>query len=205
MRLPTAIIVLMLLGCPEPSHAQFAEPPPDTNAPPQAIAGEHVDRWWYGNPPPRPASWVRLYAGPAARLSEQDPQLGAQVAIEVGGHATGLRLAGAWFEAGNPYGVSQYTAEFWLDLAWGDRVHPLIGVGPGLARLHRTPELDGGSDEITIGLGVLRTGLQLALPVRDTDARASLEALASLPVAGPERMGGNGLWAVLALSLAVGF
>lgn len=206
MRLPpVGMIAFFLLGCPEPAHAQFAEPPAGYGSPPGAIVGDSMDRWWgYRNSAPGAASSVRLYAGPATRLSEHDPQLGAQAAIEIGRNAAGLRLAGAWFEAGNARGVSQYTAEFWLDLAWGDRLHPVIGVGPGVARVREAPELDGGGDQVTVGIGVLRTGLQLALPVRDTDARASLEALASLPVVGPERVG-NALWGVLAVSLGVGF
>ena len=40
---------------------------------------------------------------------------------------------------------------------------------------------EGGTDSHTIGVGLLRGTLQYALPIRDTDARASLEAIGAVP------------------------
>jgi len=39
----------------------------------------------------------------------------------------------------------------------------------------------GGTESYTIGVGTLRGTLQYALPIRDTDARASIDVIGAVP------------------------
>jgi hypothetical protein len=127
-----------------------------------------------------PRSTVRIHTGPVLRLSENSPDGGLFAAIDIGEKAAGLRVSGAWVHVGGERGLSQYGGEIWLDFNHTGPLHPIIGAGAGAARIELQDRL-GETDSYTIGVGTLRGTLQYALPIRDTDARASIDAIGSVP------------------------
>ena len=128
----------------------------------------------------RPRSTVRIMTGPALRISEHSPDGGLYAAVDVGEKAAGLRLSGAWVRVGGDRGLSQYGGELWLDFNHEGPLHPIMGAGAAAARL-QLANATGGTDSYTVGVGMLRGTLQYALPIRDTDARASIDVIGAVP------------------------
>jgi hypothetical protein len=208
MNWKVALLSALVFGLPTPARAdmdRFAAPPQYSvlqSYPTQPDRGVLVAE--PESPDEPPTSTVRLYAGPALRVSSLGARVGALAAAEFGRRAAGLRLTGAWADAGTDRGLSQYTGEFWLDLGMGGLCHPILGAGAGLARVGQ-PGDDDRPDTATVGIGVFRAAFELVLPVRDTDARAGIEALGSLPVAKPRDLTASGPWALLVATVGVGF
>ncbi|GMV17576.1 MAG: hypothetical protein HS104_12960 [Polyangiaceae bacterium] len=128
----------------------------------------------------QPRSTVRIHTGPVLRISEASPDGGLFAAVDVGQKAAGLRVSGAWVRVGGERGLSQYGGELWLDFNHTGPLHPILGAGAAAARV----QLDdgaGGTESHTIGVGTLRGTLQYALPIRDTDARASIDLIGAVP------------------------
>ena len=202
-----ATLFALLAAWPFAARAEFAEPPPGS-----AVAypvGPPVDQEQTAlvvdeSDAATAESLIRLHAGPALRIHREGARLGAWAAADIGASATGLRVTGAWIDVGAQSGLAQYTAELWIDLGQRRRLRPVVGVGAGLGRVP-TSTSDGEERTATVGLGILRAGLQLLLPVRDTDARASLEAVGSLPVARPRELEPATPWGMVIASVGVGF
>lgn len=207
MNSKAALLALFVLAVPTPARARvarFAAPPGDTGYyQPQPDQGVFVSEPDF--PEQADTSSVRLFAGPALRVSSLGTRVGALAAAEFGRRAAGVRLTGAWVDAGAERGLSQYTAEFWLDLGTGQRYHPMLGAGAGVARVGQPGDDTHSMDTATVGVGVFRAAFEVMLPVRDTDARAGIEALGSLPVAKPKDMTETGPWGLLVATVGVGF
>jgi hypothetical protein len=209
MNWKSAVISAVVLAVPSPARAEiarFADPPG------YAEPGGYPTRSDHGilvaDPELQtqaPASSVRLYAGPALRASSLGTRVGAIAAAEFGRRAAGLRLSGAWVDAGSERGLSQYTGEFWLDLGMGELYHPILGAGAGVARVGQPEDADHPANTATMGVGVFRAAFEVVLPVHDTDARAGIEALGSLPVAKPKDMASSGPWGLFVVTVGVGF
>lgn len=133
------------------------------------------DEPWY-----TPQSTVRIYTGPVLRISEDSPDGGLYAAVDIGEKAAGVRVSGTWVRVGAERGLSQYGGELWLDFNHRGPLHPIIGAGAAAARIELA-DPDGDTDSYTIGVGTLRGTLQYALPIRDTDARASIEIIGAVP------------------------
>ena len=180
-----------LIGAPAGAHAQYAQPPDVERHAPH----EH-------EMPPR--SSVRIFTGPALRASSDASDGGLLVALDVGPGAAGGRFSGTWVRAGSDGGLSQYTAELWVDFGADALLHPILGAGGGIARIDR---IDAETDELvgsTVGIGLLRGALQYRLPVDGVDARAELDVIGSVP-AFRDEAGDVSPWLTLALAVGVGF
>ena len=98
-----------------------------------------------------------------------------------------------------------FLGRYWLDLGMGELYHPILGAGAGVARVGQPGDGDHPTDTATVGVGVFRAAFEVVLPVRDTDARAGIEALGSLPVAKPRDLTASGPWALFVATVGVGF
>jgi hypothetical protein len=107
-------------------------------------------------------------------------------------------------KAGARDGLSQYTTEFWLDLGPGWRFYPVVGAGAGVARVGSLAPETAELETVTLGIGVLRAGLEVALPVHGADARASLEAVGCLPVVGLRNISENAPWGLFVATVGIG-
>jgi hypothetical protein len=189
MRHLAHLTLTALLLVPSVALAQpFAEPP--DNGPVVAGPGPEPIEPGYDRPYERhyprdddfyaPRSTVRIYTGPVLRLSQNPPDGGLFAAIDVGEKAAGLRVSGAWVRVGAERGLSQYGGELWIDFNYTGPLHPILGAGASAARIElATPT--GETESHTIGVGTLRGTLQYALPIKDTDARASIDAIGAVP------------------------
>jgi hypothetical protein len=181
-----ALFVLALATlAPAAALAQPFAQPPDSQGP--MVATSRPNEPTYDRPPvpddlfaSRPRSTVRLMTGPVLRISEHSPDGGLYTAVDVGEKAAGLRLSGAWVRVGGERGLSQYGGELWLDFNYEGPLHPILGAGASAARL-QLAGASGATSTYTIGVGMLRGTLQYALPIRDTDARASIDVVGAVP------------------------
>lgn len=151
-----------------------------------------------------PSSTVRLLTGPALRVSRTAPDGGLFAAVDVGQRAAGLRLSGSWVRVGSSRGLSQYTGELWLDFGAGHRLHPILGAGAGVARTDQR-NANGTLESGTLGIGVLRGSVQYSLPVRGTDARASLDVIGSVPAIRGSSSIDASPWLLVVANVGVGF
>jgi hypothetical protein len=191
-----SLSILSLLLFTAPARAEFA-PPPDS--PP--------DRYEWRDPTPayggyEPRSTVRLFTGPALRISDDAARGGLGLAIDAGSRGAGARFAGTWVRSGTNGGSSQYEAELWLDFSEHDPIHPILAAGAALARLDR--DVGGHLATESIGVGLLRATLQYRLPVRDVDARAALDVVGSMPAVGAHAADASP-WVTAAVMVGVGF
>ncbi|HEX9296383.1 MAG TPA: hypothetical protein VF881_11120, partial [Polyangiaceae bacterium] len=60
-------------------------------------------------------STFRLSVGPALRIDSHRAHGGLVTALDIGARAAGGRLSGTWAGVGSEGGLSQYTAELWVD------------------------------------------------------------------------------------------
>jgi len=100
--------------------------------------------------------------------------------VDIGEKAAGLRVSGAWVRVGGDRGLSQYGGELWLDFNHLGPLHPILGAGAAAARMQLSDGA-GGTESHTLGVGTLRGTLAYALPIRDTDARASIDIIGAVP------------------------
>src|SRR4029077_8880441 len=102
----------------------------------------------------------------------QNLGLGLGIAADFGTGSVGARVGAAWLRTGEtgdanhaPLGDSlgQYTGELTLDLHKRGPVHPVFGIGFGLAHVEKPG--GGGS----LGIGTARFGVEYALGLPDAD------------------------------------
>jgi hypothetical protein len=210
-RLPSLSACLFALTAVRPALAQFAEPPDPPEEPALAVdPDEDTDRRRDLDDDDAesfellPRSSLRVFTGPALRISNEAADGGLFVALDVGARAAGARISGMWLRAGSPGGMSQYAGEIWIDFGAGERIHPILAAGAGMARLDLADPATGDVDAVTIGVGLLRGSLQYRLPVRGVDARAALDAIGSVP-AFAEAADDTSPWLTLSASVGVGF
>jgi hypothetical protein len=209
-RLPSLSACLFALTAVQPALAQFAEPPDPPDEPALAVdpdedSNRRQDLDDDAEPfELLPRSSLRVFTGPALRISNEAADGGLFVALDVGARAAGARISGMWLRAGSPGGMSQYAGEIWIDFGAGERIHPILAAGAGMARLDLADPATGDVDPVTIGVGLLRGSLQYRLPVRGVDARAALDAIGSVP-AFAEAADDTSPWLTLSASVGVGF
>jgi hypothetical protein len=186
----------------------FAEPPPrprDTQAPVAADPPEPREEPAHAPEPYR--SVLRLELGPVAGTTGRGIAPGLGVSADFGTGTVGFRLAAAWLR-GEPSGgvdavpspiaggLAQYTGELTLDLRKRGPLHPVLGIGFGLA------EING---EGKLGIGTGRLGLEYALTVDDADVRIGGGVTGILPGPADTSVQDVRGWVVAGLSLGVGF
>jgi hypothetical protein len=190
-------LATLLLTAPAVGQSRFADAPDD-------------ERGYRSFPEERPApleaqpSTFRLGLGPVLRVTDKAADGGLGAALDIGSRAAGARLAGDWVRVGSDQGLSQYTAELWVDFGSGQRLHPVLGAGAGIARLD-AENAAGKLEGHALGIGVLRGTLEYVLPIAEADARAGLDVQGCLPAVrgsrAPDAMG----WLLVFARVGVGF
>jgi len=184
----------------------FAAPPPQDRPIVIDSPGAYVDP----PPPERDRAPVRLGVGPAAITSGRGLGLGLGVAADFGTGTVGARIAAAWLRGEargddeartSPLGsgVGQYTGELTLDLHKRGPVHPILGVGFGLAHVSKP----GGGGNAGIGTGRLALEYQVALEDADVRIGAGITGV----IAGPSEREVDDLrgYALVGTGLTIGF
>ena len=197
-----------LMGATAPAAAQstFAEPPPGrepltvADPGPEPYPEQPDDGFWH-----HPESTVRVHVGPVLRIAEPGTDGGLGASLDIGSRAAGARIGGAWVQVGSDGGLAQYTAELWLDFGFGRPLHPILAAGAGVARSEMTDPVNGGLAHATVGVGTLRGSLQYLLPVRHTDARASLDVMGAVPAVRGSSDGDMKPYVMIGASVGVGF
>jgi hypothetical protein len=202
-----ALTLAVALTCPALAHAEpgFATPPGYT-APPD---DDYV--------PPRPEdsppraddfdtqeSALRVSTGPVVRATSDRADGGFGAALDIGPKAAGVRFTGSWVGVGSNRGLSQYDAQLWLDFGAGQRLHPILAAGAGLARLE-SADAQGGPHDSTVGVGTLRGTLEYVLPIHEANARAGLDIEGALPAIRGQNAPDVGGWVLITARVGVGF
>jgi hypothetical protein len=191
------------LGWAGVAQAQYAVPP---SSPVVVRTGRPAPDPYVGcgdlGPPPGPLFHVAT--GPAVRVGAAEPTGGLLLALDIGRRSTGFRASAAWMGVGQDQGVGQYTGELWIDFGVTRRLHPIVGAGGGLARVDLA-SADEGLSTTSVGIGVLRPGVQYALPVRGTDARVGAEVLGVLPAVHASDAPRIDPWLVGVATVSLGF
>jgi hypothetical protein len=151
-----------------------------------------------------PQSSVRVSLGPSLLITQRAPLPGFAAALDLGSGAAGARFAGAWMDVGRADGLSQYSAELWLDFGYGSRLHPVVAAGAGVARLDARAA-DGRSTAHAAGIGILRASLEYGLPLAQVDARAAMDVSGSVPVVREDAGPNPSAWAFFGARVGVGF
>lgn len=215
--------ILLLGSLPRVAHAGdatvsvgdpdgFAEPPPRSEPVVVREADDDRERFEETPPPDAPEAYrspFRLNVGPVGVTSGRGLGLGLGVAADFGTGTVGARIAGAWTRgetasADAPQselgtGLGQYTGELTLDLHKKGPVHPVFGVGFGLAHVANA---QGGGNA---GIGIARLGVEYSLGLTDADVR--LGAGVTGVLAGPEDREVDNLrgYALVGAQVAIGF
>jgi len=181
----------------------FAEPPPRyAEPPPVAVEPPELP------PPEAYRAPLRLHLGPAVATTGRGFGPGLGVAADFGRGSVGLRLAAAWLR-GEPSGadpspigdgLAQYTGELTLDLRKEGPLHPVLGLGFGLARVAR-----GDSSSGSLGIGTARIGLEYALGLEDADVRFAVGLTGVLPGPADTEVRDVKGWALAGASIGIGF
>jgi hypothetical protein len=159
-------------------------------------------------PLPRLRSTVRLSLGPMGKLDGDAAAPGLFAAVDFGRGAAGFRLAGAWLAVGEQNGLAQYTGELTLDFGGRSRVRPVIAAGAGAAHTGSSRGEDGvlRTDQgAWLGIGTVRAGLSLLLPLEGADARIGVDLGAAIPAIVSDRAPSSSPWALGAAFVSVGF
>jgi hypothetical protein len=149
-------------------------------------------------------AFVRASVGPALRVSDAATDGGLYAAVDLGARATGLRLSGAWMRAGADQGLSQYSAELFIDFGTDKLLHPQLAAGAGLARVG-TRNSAGGTDTTSLGVGVLRGSLEYLLPISAEDARMGIDVIGSVPAIRGSDGADAKPWLLAAARVGIGF
>lgn len=149
-------------------------------------------------------STFRLSTGPALRATSERADGGFGAALDIGAKAAGARFTGTWIGVGGHHGLSQYDAQLWLDFGQGQRLHPILAAGAGLARLE-SADTAGTPRNATIGVGTLRGSLEYVLPIQEADARAGLDVEGALPAIRSQDAPDVGGWVLVGARVGIGF
>jgi hypothetical protein len=189
----------------------YAEPPPRRAAPLVATGADDARELPQRELPQEEEPYrspLRLHLGPVGASTGRGLGLGLGAAADFGRGSVGVRLAAAWLR-GEPSstdtpspigdGLAQYTGELTLDLHKRGPVHPVLGLGFGLARVVR------GDTGGNLGVGTARLGLEYALAIEDADARLGCGVTAVLPGPADRDVQDVKGWAVVGASIGLGF
>lgn len=191
------------------SVGEFAEPP-DGRTSPIVVDQGRYDHEPFETPVEPRSSSVRLELGPRAVTSGKGLGAGVGVAAAFGRGSVGGRLSAIFArgETGDETaqqtarlgsGLSQYAGELTVDLLHRGPIHPIIGIGLGLAHVSRP---QGGG---VAGVGLGRLALEYSLGLDDADVRIGLGATGALT--GPKDTELNGLpgYVLVGASVGIGF
>jgi hypothetical protein len=194
-----------LLLAPALARAQsgFADPPGYGEPPPPHDDAPQPDLPGF-EPFESDRSTFRLSTGPALRATSERADGGFGAAFDIGAKAAGARFTGTWVGVGSHHGLSQYDAQLWLDFGQGQRLHPILAAGAGLARLEFA-DASSKTHNATIGVGTLRGSLEYVLPIQETDARAGLDVEGALPAIRGEDAPEIGGWVLVSARVGIGF
>jgi hypothetical protein len=162
------------------------------------------------NPPARAddfeaqESGLRVSTGPVLRATRERADGGLGAALDIGAKAAGVRFSGSWVGVGGDRGLSQYDAQLWLDFGAGERLHPILAAGAGLARLE-SAAAEGGTRGSTLGVATLRGTLEYVLPIREANARAGLDLEGALPAIRGENAPNVDGWLLVSARVGIGF
>ena len=128
--------------------------------------------------------------------------MGLGVAADFGRGTVGARLAAAWTRGerqSDASGIGQYTGELTLDLNKHGLVHPVFGVGFGVAHVNKT---EGSGN---VGIGIARFGLEYSLGLEDTDVRLGGGITGVLPGPADREVSDLKAYALVGANVAIGF
>lgn len=198
------------------SVGRFADPPPPpaplrpivsdaSPPPPDDDDARYGARELYRSP-------VRLSLGLAGVTTGRSLGPGVGIAADFGRGSVGFRLAATWLrgEASPGSGVNaspspvsdglaQYTGELTLDFHKRGPIHPVFGLGFGLAKVNR------GDASGAIGIGTARLGLEYALAFEDADARIGAGITGVLPGPSDRDTQDVRAYALVGAHLSIGF
>lgn len=186
--------------------ARFAVPPPPDG--PYELRPARYEQ----EEPPAPTSWerpespLRLSIGPAGRASGDELRPGLYAAVDFGSGPAGFRVSGTWVRIGYDDPLAQYTGELTLDFGRG-ALHPVLGVGAGLARVKAEDPTTGAaaSGGANLGIGVARAGLDYRFfPRDDVDARIGIGIVGALPVTRADDAPKLDGWGVVVATMGIG-
>jgi hypothetical protein len=186
----------------------FAEPPPRQD--PVAVDPRYAETGWAPERErPEPyRSPVRLQVGPSAVTTGQNLGLGLGIAADFGTGSVGARVAAAWLRTGensdaneSALGTSlgQYTGELTLDFHKRGPVHPVFGIGFGLAHVEKA------SGAGNLGIGTARVGVEYALGLEDADVRIGGGITGVLPGPADREVQDLRGYALLGAGISIGF
>jgi hypothetical protein len=143
---------------------------------------------------------VRFSVGPAGFVARNAEGFGLGIASDFGTGVIGVRLAASWLGPGARVSLDQYTGEIVLDALPHGPLHPVLGVGFGLARM----ELQGTGGDLAVG--VARLGLEYSLALRDADLRIGANVTGALSGPRDARVPSDlGAYAVFVGAITLGF
>lgn len=190
---------------------QYAPPPRGA----EPIMVEDDGRTYEPRDPPEPPSRelyrspMRLHIGPMGVTTGRSLGLGMGIAADFGRGSVGFRMSAAWMrgESGDPArapspmadGLAQYTGELTLDFHKRGPVHPVFGLGFGLAHINRG---DGAGN---VGIGTARFGLEYAIALDDADVRLGGGIMGVLPGPADREVADVRGYAIIGASLGIGF
>ena len=199
----------------DPAPMRYADPPLVATSPSydalrsRDYDGERVDRdapvvrELYRAP-------FRLHLGPMGVTTGRSVGAGLGLAADFGSGSVGFRMAAAWLR-GEPSGgssfelsplsegLAQYTGEVTIDFHKRGPVHPVFGLGLGVAHINRG---DGAGN---LGIGTARLGLEYAIPLDDADVRLGAGLTGVLPGPADREVADVRGYALIGASLGVGF
>ncbi|HPB94830.1 MAG TPA: hypothetical protein PKW66_02900 [Polyangiaceae bacterium] len=176
---------------PEPRYSQVADPPDDPY---------EMQSWRKSE-----LSTFRFHIGGAGRIREDEVTPGLWTALDVGRGPAGFRFSGSWLRVGSNHGVAHYTGELTLDLGGRHSWRPVLGAGAGLSRVYEKQSEETGVVAQSLGIGLVRAGIEYRIPVESTDTRAGISAIGMLPAIRSDNAPDLKPWLVLAATVGVGF
>jgi hypothetical protein len=151
----------------------------------------------------------RLSLGPMGSTTGRSMGFGMGVAADFGRDALGFRLSAAWLR-GEPQGsaldpspisdgLAQYTGELTIDFHHRGPIHPVFGLGFGLAHVSQ------GNQDGNLGVGIARFGLEYALDLETADVRLGLGVTGALPGPADREVSNVRGYALVGGTIGIGF
>ncbi|WP_394822330.1 hypothetical protein [Pendulispora albinea] len=136
--------------------------------------------------------------------------MGLGVAADFGRGTVGARISAAWMRAERPdegdasvtsagSGLAHYTGELTLDFNKRGPVHPVLGMGFGIARVSKST---GGGNA---GVGVARLALEYSVGLEDADVRIGGGITGALPGPSDREAADLRAYAIVGAHVAIGF
>jgi hypothetical protein len=178
-----------------PEDAHYVAPPPDADC-----DLDDMTSWRR-----RELSAFRFHVGGAGRADSEQVTPGLVTTADLGRGPAGFRASAMWLRVGSDDGLAQYSGELTLDLGGRNDWRPVLGAGAGLARVYKRTQDGGGVETSSIGVGLVRVGVEYRVPVESTDTRAGLAVIGVLPAMRTDDASDRSAWLVFVATIGVGF